>query len=352
MKILRADLSHRGEEALHRCLDSIPFLRLRKIKKNPGKGSAWPDLLVELATPGGTQRLIVEIRSSGQPGLARQAIDRIFRHRLTWSDAYGVFVAPYISPRTAEICAEEDIGYVDLSGNCRLCFGQVYLEREGRPNRFAQKRDLRSLYSPKAARVLRVLLTSPKKTWKLVDLAREAGVSLGQSSNVKKLLSDREWLRPAPGGFALEQPEKLLAEWAENYSYRQNQLLDGYSLKKPAEIEAGLAEQCAVRGIPYALTGFSGAVRMAPAVRYQRVFAYVDGDLRGIASLLNLKEVSSGANVSLLSPYDEGVFYGAREFSGIRTASPVQVYLDLRSFQGRGEEAAKALFEEVIKPQW
>ena len=65
-----------------------------------------------------------------------------------------------------------------------------------------------------------------------------------------------------------------------------------------------------------------------------------------------LKEVGSGANVTLLTPYDEGVYYGVSTREGSRIVSPVQLYLDLIGFKGRGEEAANAILEEVIKPLW
>jgi hypothetical protein len=123
--------------------------------------------------------------------------------------------------------------------NNTLTFGQVYIEQEGEQNPFAEKRDLRSLYSPKAARVLRVLLTDPKKAWRVQALAEEAEVSLGQVSNV-----------------------------------------------------------------------------------------------------------------ALFTSYDEGVLYGARQIGGICIASPVQVYLDLLGVKGRGEEAAKAILDEVIRRSW
>ena len=104
--------------------------------------------------------------------------------------------------------------------------------------------------------------------------------------------------------------------------------------------------------VKYALTGFSGAARLAPAVRYQRVMVYVDNTQEDVTSLLDLKPVSSGANVSLLVPYDQGVFYGTHEIDGILVASPVQIYLDLVGYRGRGEEAAKELFDQVIRPTW
>jgi hypothetical protein len=102
-------------------------------------------------------------------------------------------------------------------------------------------------------------------------------------------------------------------------------------------------------GIPYALTGFSGAERFAPAVRYQRATIYISRDIRELAQRLEFKLVPSGANITLLSPYDNGVFHGSQEIDGIRIASPVQLYLDLIHAHGRGEEAAAALRERILQ---
>jgi hypothetical protein len=54
--------------------------------------------------------------------------------RTAVAGAYGILVAPYISPQSARLCVENGIGYVDLAGNCRLSFGSVYVERDGKPN--------------------------------------------------------------------------------------------------------------------------------------------------------------------------------------------------------------------------
>jgi len=80
--------------------------------------------------------------------------------------------------------------------------------------------------------------------------------------------------------------------------------------------------------------------------------AYVHPAREDVASLLNLKEVGSGANITLLDPYDEGVFYGTQVIDDIRIVSPLQIYLDLKGYKGRGEEAADVLLRDVIKPEW
>jgi len=80
--------------------------------------------------------------------------------------------------------------------------------------------------------------------------------------------------------------------------------------------------------------------------------AYVGEGIDRLSQRLELKEVGSGANILLLEPYDEGVLYGCEEVDGLLVASPIQVYLDLKGFRGRGEEAAEALLEQVIMSKW
>ena len=347
----RAEVEAAAEQALRDCLAEVPFLR--DVRRLEGWGDRLqPDLVMEVSSPTGEQRLIVEVKSMGQPRLARDAINQLLRYLQSEPHGYGILAAPYISAESAEICRQEGIGYLDLAGNCYLAFGQVFIRKECRPNPFAQRRDLRSLYSPKAERVLRVLLAEPSEAWKTEALANEARVSLGQVANVKRLLADREWIEVGPVGFRLSRPERLLSEWAENYNPRRSQVIDFYAVKEIPDLEYELAGVGTSDETRCTLTGFSGAARWAPFVRYSRATAYVPDSVDRVASKLGLKQVSSGSNVSLIVPYDEGVFYGAGVVGDSMIVSSTQLYLDLRGMKGRGDEAANALLEEVIKPQW
>ena len=117
----------------------------------------------------------------------------------------------------------------------------------------------------------------------------------------------------------------------------------------PSEFEFQLGSTCQKRNISYGFTGFSGSSRYAPAVRYQRVMAYVQGDIN---ALLGIKPVESGFNVTLLEPYDEGVLFGLDDIENSQVVSPIQVFLDLKSLRGRGKEAADILLEKVIQKIW
>ena len=248
-------------------------------------------------------------------------MNQLLRYSKEFPQAFPVFIAPYISPAAAAICEQEGVGYRNFSGNCRLCFQEVYIEKTGNPNVFSEKRDLRSLYYPKAENVLRVLLVNPGRAWKIQELANEAGVSVGQVAKVKTLLLNQEWLREADG-MALSEPEKLLSAWALKYNFRKNRVRDFYSLKSVSEIELSLAQLCQEEKLTYALTSFSGAARLAPAVRYQRVFVYIEETEKDVAGMLNFKEVPSGANVSLVTPYDAGIFYGNQDIEARQYCFP------------------------------
>jgi len=344
------DISHQAEAALRACLGRVPFVTLKSLQRETQPDG--PDLDLRLRVSRRSHRLVVQAKNSGQPRVIRAAINQLVRYRDKLSSAYLVIVAPYITPRAAQLCIDENVGFVDLAGNCRLCFDQVFIEQTERTNPDVKRRDIRSLYSPKASRLLRVLLNEPRRDWQLQQLAKEAQVSLGLASNVKKLLVDREWVKSEADGLRLVDPQALLEEWAGRYSFRKSRVVDCYTLRDVAEAEAALIEECSKRGWSVALTGFSGAARLVPAVRHQRAMAYVGGPPEDLLGPLQLKVVESGANVSLLAPYDEGVFQGARRVDDLDVVSPVQLYLDLRSFRGRGEDAAQQILEEVIKPSW
>jgi hypothetical protein len=356
MKLISEDrTTELAAEALLRCLRDVPFLSVelgRDAEIEDRANTYRADILARVKSPASERVLIAEVKQSGQPRLARGAIDQLFRYTSLVPNAYGIFMAPYISPRAAELCTEAGIGYADLAGNCRLAFDQVYVRIEGNGNTRAARRDLRSLYSPRAERVLRALLVHPRRSWKLQELAAEVGVSLGQAFNVRKLLDSREWVTPGENGFTLSNPEALLGEWAQNYRYRRSLPREFYSMKSVPDIEADLAATCHGLGLRHALTGFSGAARYAAFVRYQRATAFVSDRIDDLARGMAIKEVPSGGNITLLAPYDEGVFYGAQQVGDDQVVAAAQCYLDVRSMAARGQEAAEALLERVIRPTW
>lgn len=310
-----------------------------------------PDLIVKVRIQDEERTLFVEVKKFGQPRMARLATYQIKDFLSQKPNAYGIFMAPYISQEAGKICEESGVGYLDLSGNCLLSFDTIYIRQMGATNNNVQKRVLRSIYSPKGERILRVLLTHPKRNWKTAELAETADVSLGQVANIKKLLLDREWLRNTSEGITLINPSALLDEWSQSYNFQRNKAIECYALAEIPEIEAKVAETCRMLGLGYALTGFSSAARIAPMVRYQKSSIYINGEPRSLLETLGWKTVPSGSNVSLLVAYDEGVFLEEKEIDSINIVSLVQTYLDLQGMRGRGQEAANAV-RSALEKTW
>jgi len=312
------------------------------------------DMVVSVKIP--KSNIIFEVKAAGQPRYARMAINQIKSLINNRKNYYGVFAATFISEDSKRICRENNIGFIDMAGNCLIKFDNIYISIEGRPNPYPNTRPLKTIFSDKSTRALRVLLCNPKKEWYVQELAKESGISIGQASNIKKRLLELEFIEEVEYGkrskIKLSNPESLLIKWSKNYSYQKNKIRNYYSLDNVEILEKKLAEYFKKKNTTYGFALTSGASRIAPFLRYKRIFVFVKNELENIAKDLNLKEVSTGANVSLLEPYDDGVFYNLQNINGVKIVSDVQLYLDLQSYKERGEEAAKFLLDQKLRKQW
>ena len=347
------DEARRAIEAL---LKRIPAIQFDIIEPEPVIEDWRFDLCVRLRAFGRTQELVIEVKHSGQPRFARMAALQL-RHylaRLDKSNAIPVFVAPYISEESRRVCDEFEIGFVDLIGNAHLQFDGVYIDRFVAEKPRLERRSLRSIFSPKAARVLRVMLRDPLHEWRVTELAAAARVSLGHISNVRKALFDREWAEEFTGGIALTNPNPLLDAWRENYSRPSGQRTTGYIHFHGEAFERVLpntlnAQPDHGRAI---LASFSAARWLAPYGRSSTNYFYAD-DLGAdrLREVLQLSSAEKGENVVILVVKDDGIFLDSKEPApGIVCTSEVQTYLDLSIAGDRGREAADFLREETL--QW
>lgn len=336
-----------------------------------------PDFVMEVFTRAGTMLFLVDARISGEPRLAREAVFHLLAQQAHWSHGHPVFAAPYISEKAARICEKYKVGYMDLAGNCLIKANGIYIHTRGRPNPYTSKRRLKSLTRTKAARILRVLLTHPKRRWKARDLAAEAGVSLGLVSNVKQILKDREWIDNRRQSIILTRPEKILQHWAaadppdETVSFF-------YAPTDFIRAENTLVRHCAKNGLKCAFTGLSAAVHLASGINYYRqVQARIYGDGQVSAVEMGFEKTGAkDANVAVILSKDSAALYGMRQVQAssrlqycrpsektvadiekdiqapISIVSPVQVYIDLTSVIDKNGREDQKVLEQVILPSW
>jgi hypothetical protein len=392
--VTERELRNRFEPAFSRFLTEVQGSIRRRI--NTPTAKMRPDLVMETEIRGERKILVFEFKSIGQPRYTRQAVAQVKAYASAIPNSYAVIVAPYILDQSARIMQSEGVGFFDLAGNCLLDFDGVFIRSQGYPNPDPTTRELKSLFQPRASRVLRFLLTPAlvhdsllkpgvgeqppillkppgDRKWTVEELAELAEVSLGWASAVKRKLLDFEYVREEDRRLVLTKPGELLDEWARNYDpgihhriglYVPNPLLSvvegelarehakvefAESIKNELKLSAAFSDPVTGRDFPYVLTSFSGASYMAPFVRFVSVTAFFSGPIEKIKREYSAKEVPSGANLNLLVPHDDGVYFCLRQIRGDYVVNPVQLYLDLITDKGRGEEAAQAIRDLELK---
>src|SRR3989304_1531395 len=166
-------------------------------------GSQTADLLVKVRLGEQEHALVVEVSSLGQPRQIRAAVTRLGEVRRELPGAHPVAAAVYIGPQSARILKGNNLGFIDLSGNCYLAFDNVLIEKEGKRNVRPSTRPLRSLFAPRATRVARVLLAEPGRAWRLGGVA-----AWGERDDSQRI--------------RLAKPADLLESWCESYTWRAN----------------------------------------------------------------------------------------------------------------------------------
>src|SRR5436189_1567387 len=327
------------------------------------KAKGWEDLAdlrvagrpVDVAVKfrlGDAERLVVvEVSSLGQPRQIRAAVTRLAEIHRELPAAYPVAASVYIGPQSARILKDNNLGYLDLSGNCYVAFDQVLIEKEGKKNLRPSTRPLRSLFAPRATRVARVLLVEPARAWRLEELARAAEVSLGHAHNVVKRLQELAWVeRDENQRIRLGKPADLLEGWCESYTYRANEM-SAYAAPERVTraFMSAIARAATAEGRRYAFTLNAGLSLVAPSLRVPAVHCYLEGDPAPVAAALGLRATAEGDGaVHFLAPYDPGVFHALLEKGGLTVVCLPQLYADLLRYERRGREQAEHLRREAM----
>ncbi len=343
--------------AVRALLEKVPNVDIIGVRQERKPESRYPiDARIDLDHAGTHHALLIEVKQDGAPRFARSAVYRLesyiaHLHRSERPGETGRFipmvVSPYLSPASRSICLDHNVAYLDLYGNTHLAFGPVYIERSvsGKPK--SETRAQRSLFTPRAGAILRVLLRDPARGWRVTDLAAAANSSLGHVSNVRKALLDREWVEIREDGLVLVRPDALLTSWRENYRQPPGHHISGYTVLHGEQLRNCLSGRLNPGPQPprAICASNSAAEWFAPYVRGGTQNFYADElGARILQEALQLTHAARGANVILRIPNDETLFEDAIEPApGIFCASPVVTYLDLWNGNERDREAADYL---------
>ena len=343
------ETEQRAAEALRSLFERTPAIEIGEIELQLGLGPGHRvDVLASFSAFGRRHRIVCEVKGNGQPSHVRNAILHVrdYVAQLDF-DAAPMVSAPFLSERSRALCVENGVGYLDLHGNAFLQVPGILIDVSVPGEPPAERRDLKSLFRPKAARILRVMLRDPERAWRVTDLAGEAGASLGHVSNVRRALLNREWAEELGGGVVLSNPDAVLDAWRAAYRPPDGEVKRLYTSLHGAALEDAARAVFSLRPLhgAAAFASFSAARWIAPYGRTGTEYFHANWvGAEQIAGALGASDVDRGGNVNIRILKDRGVLDDTIEPApGIICTSPVQTYLDLSVSGERGVEAADHL---------
>ena len=173
---------------------SEPLPRPGPSRRSLPAGESEPqDLVLKSPNAGMQAHLLVETRQ----GISARDVQVLLggpwkRWRRQTGNPSILVIAPYIGPRVRELLTEEDVSYVDLTGNVRVSidYPLVFIKAEGATRDPRAGKPSAGIRGAKAGAVVRVLAdAAPPYTG--ADVARAANVNEGYVSRILETLRTR-----------------------------------------------------------------------------------------------------------------------------------------------------------------
>ncbi len=349
-------------DGLQRALAALPEVELHAVEPERRVDGHEVDMVIRAAVKGRPVWLLVEAKASGYPRDARSAIWQLAPLRRLDAPVPRVplFVAPVVSATSRELLRSEGLGYWDPGGSLYLDLPWA-LYFVDRPVPRGRRRTLRSVYRGRTAQVLHALLLDPRRPWKVLDLARQAEVSVSTVHQVFTFLEDQLWMEKEGAGPKavrhLREPGTLLDAWAEAHSLGHYVAFRFHGwAQQPDELLHRVTESLERRGVDYALTLATGAAYVAPFATEPGPLALLVPAERAMRTQLadvladtGLRRVNAGEAVTLYAATDRSPLLFRRQVDDAWVASDVQLYLDLYAWPRRGKEQARHLRAERLE---
>jgi len=124
----------------------------------------------------------------------------------------GLFPKPALRHRLEKTIREGIAGLPGwfITGNILLQFDGVFVDKSGGEPPPRERKQLRRLFAPVSARVIRALLENPGRIWTLTALSAESRASLRLTYQVVNALAEKDYVDKKRAAIALIRPGELL----------------------------------------------------------------------------------------------------------------------------------------------
>ena len=200
------------------------------------------------------------------------------------------------------------------------------------------------LISESMQKIIRVLLN--KKELSLRKLSKESNVSLGLTVKITNQLKLTGYISKR-AKISVRNYYKLLNAWAYSVSIKEIPTIEFNAAERPQYLIKKIANLANKNKLKYAFTLFSATEICCPYVSPNETHLYIrEKEKWTILEKNNIFPAQKG-NIKLMV-VDDSFFYNIQTINSVNIISYPQLYVDLFSYGGRGEEAAQELLK-VIK---
>jgi len=310
------------------------------------------DSRITLSGPNGTLSAIaVEERQSVSPRIVLGDLSpRVSSARNMGAHLPLLLVSPWLSKRTRDLLASEEISYIDLTGNALLRVDNppFYLQTAGAErNPWPQERGRAQLRGAKAARLIRLLIDA-RPPYGVQELAEATSLTPGYVSRLLDTLYREALIEREPRGPVADvDMGALIRRWAGSYDVLEtNEALGFIATGGTGQLLERLAGEPG-SGTRSVVTGSFAARRLAPVAAPALLLLYDDAPAT-LARDAGLLPADEGADVMLLRPFDPVVFARTSVEGGLRFAAPSQVTVDCLTGPGRMSAEGEALLTWML----
>lgn len=319
----------------------------------PPEGTALAaDARVSLRGPNGAiSTIVVEERQVVSPRTVLSELSpRMQSARNLGAHLPLLVVTPWLSRRAQALLADEEISYVDLTGNALLRIDNppFYIQTAGAErNPWPKERGRAQLRGAKAARLIRLLI-DVRPPYGLQEIAEATSLAPGYVSRLLDTLYREALIERAPRG-PVESVDiaALLRRWAGSYDVFGTNDAQGFIASDGLERLLSRAAADPAIGTRSTITGSFAAGRIAPVASPALLLVYYDAPAL-LARDLGLLPADEGADVMLLRPFDPVVFERNQFEDGLRYAAPSQVAVDCLTGNGRMPAEGEALLDWML----
>lgn len=321
-----------------------------------GAGTSEGDALFAFKTQSGMGMgsAIVEARRNFGPADVDRLLGGLTRRLREAAGSRPILlVSDFLSPRTRELLAKEDISYLDLTGNVRLVMQSppIFVETTGADRRPSTARNQRTagLAGAKVGSVVR-FLAEVVPPYGVNDIEEGAGISRGYVSRVLNRLSDEALIRREPRGpvDSVDWPAMLRRRGGSVDLFRANTARTYLSSNGGRAVFEALPRSAVADGV--VVTGSFAAVRKAPVAAPALLVMYLVPGARvpnfdATAAELGLLGTDEAPDVVLLWPANDRVVEDPWVADGIRFVNLPQLAVDCLGGSGRMPAEGEALLE-------